>query len=125
MTPALILCALLAVSDGDTIVCRTDAGVERVRIWGLHCPELGQPGGYAASMAMAKLLRRPIELKLKPQSGADHPKCKRPGHCDHFGRTVAMVFAKRRDVARRMIASKVCVEFCKFSDGKYGTCPSR
>lgn len=119
---SLILCILLAVSDGDTIVCRTDKGVERVRVAYLDCPELGQANGYSASMAMAKLLRKPIELKPRAQTNWQPNKCKRLGYCDVHGRTVASVYARHRDVARRLIVSGNCKEFCRFSGNKYGTC---
>lgn len=128
MTPALILCALLAVTDGDTIRVDCGLGAERVRVAFLDCPEIGQPGGYDAAKAMARLLRGKIELKPRAQTGAVHPKCRRPGYCDHYGRTVASVYSKYRDVARRLIASGACSEHCRYSvsvefpEGKYGGC---
>lgn len=111
--------------DGDTIVLRG----ERVRVAYLDCPEIGQKGGQEAKIAMGRLLRGEITLKPRPQpSPSVSRKCVRPGYCDHFGRTVASVYAKGRDVARRLIASGTCREYCKFSrrdfgvGGKYGTC---
>lgn len=116
--------AELRTVDGDTIVLNG----ERVRVAYLDCPEMGHRGGQEAKFAMARLLRGGIELKPRPQATPAHPRCQRPGYCDRFGRTVASVYANGRDVARRLIASGTCREYCRFSksadfpQGKYGTC---
>ena len=118
MIRSLLIALLLAspasaqtrVIDGDTIHHEG----ERIRIWGLDCPELRQPGGPEAKKALQNLLRgATVQLKRRGR--------------DKYGRTVAIVFSGhprgfQRDVARRMIASGNCVEFCRYSQGKYGTC---
>lgn len=123
-------CRLLSIQDGDTITCRTDKGAESIRVAYLDCPEIGHRGGYDASLAMGRLLTGEITLKPRPQpSPSVSRRCVRPGYCDHFGRTVASVYAKTHDVARQLIASGTCREYCRFSvrdfgrGGKYGTCP--
>lgn len=106
--PELILCLLLAVSDGDTVRCRTEVGVERVRVFGLNCPELRDPSGPEAKRALVNLLRGKIEIERKGR--------------DRYGRTVAVVYANKRDVARRLIASGTCREACRFSRNAYAAC---
>lgn len=50
--------AVVAVHDGDTLtVQRLDGGgTRRVRVYGVDCPELGQPGGDAARELTTRLL---------------------------------------------------------------------
>ena len=101
---ALLLCLSVLITDGDTIRCNN----ERVRIWALDCPELHMKGGYEAKQALQNLLKGKVEIKRKDR--------------DRYGRTVAIVFADGRDVARRMIASGTCKELCRYSGNKYATC---
>lgn len=93
------------VVDGDTI----RVGAERVRIFGLDCPERRAPGGHAATELMRALVDgHPVRLE----------RCGR----DRFGRTVARVYIGEADVAKLMIDSGHCREYCKFSKNAYGSC---
>lgn len=93
------------VVDGDTIV----VDGERVRIYGLDCPERRDPGGPLATRTLAKMLDgAAIDLKRRGQ--------------DRYGRTVAKVFADGRDVTCQMIRAGVCREYVRYSRGEYEGC---
>lgn len=95
----------LPVVDGDTIVLDG----ERIRLFGLDCPELRDPGGSAAAATMRALLAgQPLTLKRRGQ--------------DRYGRTVAKVFAGGRDVTCMMIRVGACREFTRYSRGEYEGC---
>jgi micrococcal nuclease len=107
MTPSLILCLALAVSDGDKIRC----GKERIRIFGLDCPELSHSGGRKAKHVLDHELRGRGRTVTFARRGLDR-----------YGRTIAVVYADGRDVTQRMIALGTCWEHCDYSNGGYGTC---
>lgn len=91
MISTLVLCLALRIVDGDTIRC----GAERVRVYGLDCAEMRDPGGPAAKRALAILLGgRRVEIERIER--------------DRYGRTVAKVFADGRDVICLMIRGGAC-----------------
>lgn len=93
------------VIDGDTI--HVDG--ERVRIFGLDCPEKRDPGGPLAKRTLILMLEgKTIMLKRR--------------ELDRYGRTVAKVFADGRDVTCSMIRAGVCREFMRYSRGEYEGC---
>lgn len=87
--------------DGDTIACGSPP--ERVRLWGLDCPELLAPGGSEARNEMALLLDGNKAFLI------------RKGR-DRYGRTLAQVRIQRTsraefftfDAACWMISKGVC-----------------
>ena len=107
MTPSLLLCLAIAVKDGDKIRCDH----ERIRIFGLDCPELSHPGGLDAKRALEHELRVRGRTVTFVRRGLDRS-----------GRTIAVVLADERDVTRRMILLGYCWEHCGYSKGEYGTC---
>lgn len=97
--------AEMRVIDGDSLVIDG----ERIRIFGLDCPELREPGGPLAKRTMQMLLAdKTLTLKRRGR--------------DKYGRTVAKVFADDRDVTCQMIRARVCREFMKYSSGEYQEC---
>ena len=110
---ARILLCLMAVPahaqtrvvDGDTI--HVDG--ERIRIFGLDCPEKRDPGGREATRAMQRLVEGATLAFQRIEK-------------DRYQRTVAKVFANGRDVTREMIRLGVCSEYCRYSKNAYGTC---
>jgi endonuclease YncB( thermonuclease family) len=69
---------VVSVRDGDTLVVRGPSGVVRVRLWGIDCPELGQPFGKASRRFAA-------EACAGRDVGLDER-----GH-DRYGRLLAVV----------------------------------
>lgn len=122
------------VVDGDTLVYQG----ERIRIWGLDCAEMNQPLGRRAKEAMRLLTDgNIIRLERVTQSPDTRAKCraydarcKSPGHCDCYGRTVAKVLIQRTsrgefftfDAACAMIQSGACREYTHYSLGYYARC---
>ena len=101
------------VVDGDTFVLKH----ERVRVWGLDCPERNQKDGPRATYE-ARLLLEGNEILLHRQGK------------DRWGRTVARVIVRRTspnesftfDFACAMIQKGVCEEYEHFSKGYYKRC---
>lgn len=93
------------VVDGDTVVLDG----ERVRIFGLDCPERRDPGGPAATAKLGEILAgKAIWIKRRGQ--------------DRYKRTVAKLFVDGRDVACLMIMAGVCREYMSYSRGEYEGC---
>lgn len=109
MSPALILCLSVFVWDGDSFRCRTAHEDIRVRIHALDCKELHH-GGYPAKYALRNLLKmKPVTIQPTGQKT--------------WGRTVAIVRARGRDVGCRLIASGVCARWPKYdTEGRYVRC---
>lgn len=66
------------VNDGDTLTMREGMEERRVRLYGIDCPELDQPGGEEAreaASALAHLERVRLDIKGR----------------DHYGRDTAVV----------------------------------
>lgn len=82
----------LRVIDGDSIDIAHGARRRRCRIVGYDAPEHDQPGGRAAKMALASLLRRAGKITAR-----------RRGR-DVYGRTLIRLKVDGSDVARAMIA---------------------
>ena len=96
------------IVDGDTFWM--DSAPVRIRVWALDAPEIGQPGGDAATEAMRQLTAdRELECLTRD--------------IDRFGRIVAQCWLPDgRDITAAMIASGTAREFCRFSRNHYGTC---
>jgi len=97
--------AQVRVVDGDTI----RVGAERVRIFGLDCAEMRDPGGREAKRALERMIAgRGVTLERIER--------------DRYGRTVAKVFAGGQDVACGMIRAGACREYQRYSRGTYSRC---
>lgn len=70
---------VLQVIDGDTVVALTSAGtIEKIRLYGIDCPEARQAGGReAAAFARDLLLFAPVSISVV--------------ETDQYGRSVAVV----------------------------------
>ncbi len=91
MLAAAMLCLVVAVSDGDSLVvhCGSQAP-ERVRIASIDAPELRQAWGRRARKNLAQwCLRRPARIDAE-------------GH-DRYGRLLAQVHCQGRDVAAAQV----------------------
>lgn len=96
------------VLDGDTFTLSGES--RRIRVWGLDAPEWDHRGGAAAT----KSLRGLISGKRLSCTVKDN---------DRYGRLVAQCFLPDgRDIAAEMIRSGAAREYCRYSQGYYGTC---
>jgi endonuclease YncB( thermonuclease family) len=108
-----MICALAALCligatavDGDTI--RSDG--QRLRIWGIQAPEMGEPGGDAAKSAMRRLIAgRALSCDVIDIDRYDRPVVR----CDLPDGT---------DLACRLVAMGAAVDWPKYSRGAYEGC---
>lgn len=97
---------LVRVIDGDTFVARIDLGKyptkylaePHIRILGLWCPEIKDPGGVEARDALSALL-----LPSTTASGGLIVQTRKPDPRDAYGRCLADVWSMGVHVASRMI----------------------
>ena len=68
------------VSDGDTFQVDTGAGLLKVRVYGIDCPEIEQPQGKEAKALIEKLLPLGASIRLEVVD------------VDRYGRAVALVY---------------------------------
>lgn len=99
---ALILCASPGITDGDTLRC--DGGL-KIRLWGIQAPERDEPGGLAATRALADITHGQTLV------------CQRKGKS--YDRIVARCLIGKRDVAGEMVRRGHAVDWPKFSKGFY------
>ena len=76
--PAAFSARVIGVSDGDTITVLHQGRPEKIRLWGIDCPERGQAFGSRAKDFSSKLAYGK-EVRLRPRDR------------DKYGRTVAEV----------------------------------
>nr|MCH9671000.1 thermonuclease family protein [Gammaproteobacteria bacterium] len=85
----------------------------RIRLWGIDAPEKNEPGGSAASAAMVRLVKGLIVSYIEVDR-------------DRYRRIVARVFLPDgRELNRVMLEHGVAREYCRYSKGFYGMCPSK
>lgn len=98
------------VVDGDSLYLH---GMEQqVRLWGINAPERGQTNYQRATRKLRALaLHQQILCYLQDT--------------DRYGRAVARCETESgTDIGRQMLESGNAREYCRFSKGFYGGCPS-
>ena len=96
------------ITDGDTF--RAHELAPAIRIWGLDAPETDEAGGSAATQALIDL--------IEGQTLTCHIK-----DVDRYSRIVGQCFLENGlDIAAEMIRIGVASEYCRYSEGFYGTC---
>jgi micrococcal nuclease len=94
---------VLAVLDGDTIeVLREDKGKERIRLYGIDCPEKRQPFSVKAKEA-ASVLMFGKEVKVETHGQ------------DRHGRTLGTVFVAEKNVNQQLVREGWCWWFQKYA----------
>lgn len=100
--------AVSRIVDGDTF--KLVGLTPSIRIWGLDAPETDQDGGTEATRALRILIEQEVLMC--------HIR-----DIDRYGRIVGQCFLQDgRDIASAMIRQGVAEEYCRFSEGFYGTC---
>jgi endonuclease YncB( thermonuclease family) len=87
-----------AVHDGDTITITHNSGGERIRLYGVDCPELKQDFGVTARDFVSDLcLHKTVEVD--------------PQYVERYGRVVSIVTVKKQCL-NSILLKKGCAWFC-------------
>lgn len=108
-TPAQSCAAATAerVIDGDTLIVRKAAGLERIRINQIDAPERSQPYGIQATQCLANLVQNQALTVCSDGT-------------DRYGRTVASVTAGGRDVGAAMVSQGCAWAYTKYLEAGSG-----
>jgi len=61
----------VGVLDGDTIYIDHDGQIEKADLWGIDCPELGQPYGLQARQyTTSRVLNQPVRVHVKGRTSS-------------------------------------------------------
>jgi len=101
----------LHVSDGDTLVI---AG-ERIRLWGMDAPELGQKCQKLNVAYDCGITAREVLISL---IGDQFVVCGQVD-IDRYGRTVARCSVNGEDLGEQMVEAGWALDFARYSDGFY------
>jgi micrococcal nuclease len=96
------------VKDGDTLIVRTEALIETIRLYGIDCPELGQkPYGHLARKRLAQL--------LEPYNEIEAVEINR----DPYNRIVAEVWAGKICINTQLLYEGYAVAYRRHLIGEY------
>lgn len=88
-------CAVLSVTDGDTIRVSCGGAETRVRLLRINTPERGQPGAHQATEALRELVGgRAVSLEFETPGKEER---------DAYGRLLAYVFVQQTNVNVEMV----------------------
>lgn len=97
---------VVGVSDGDTITVMHQGKGERVRLYGIDCPEKGQAFGQKAKRFTSDMVFGKI-VEVEPMA------------TDRYGRTVGFVFAGRECLNVELIRSGFAWVYVEYCSDKY------
>ncbi len=101
-------CAVLRVTDGDTVRVRCDGLAERVRLLQIDTPERGEPLYEEAGARLEALIDgRPVWLEPWREERDDH------------GRLLAYLFVDDRNLNLAMIEAGMTPYFDRYGSGRY------
>lgn len=93
---------VVGVSDGDTIKVIHNGTQEKIRLYGIDCPEKGQPFGQKAREFTAGIVAgKTVEVK--------------PSAIDKYGRTVAWIYADGKCVNKELLKAGMAWHYKKYS----------
>jgi endonuclease YncB( thermonuclease family) len=102
MLPAVLLCLVVGITDGDTLKARCDDQTLSVRLAEVDAPEKGQAFGNRSRQALAALcFRRSAQL--------------RPVSIDRYGRTVAHVECAGTDAGTAQVEAGMAWVFVRYA----------
>ncbi len=105
MIGALLICAVVGISDGDTLKARCDVNGTltnlTVRLSEIDAPEKGQPFGHQSKQHLSDLCyRKRAEV--------------RPASRDRYGRTAAQVICDGTDANAAMVRSGIAWAYTRY-----------
>ena len=101
----VLIGAVIKVIDGDTITVQLQSGPIKVRLDAIDAPESNQPGGVAATAALARLVaNQSVELDVTTQ--------------DRYERLVAQVTVNGRSVNEQLVKDGHAWVFRRYARNK-------
>jgi len=95
----------VAVTDGDTIKVMHNGKAEKIRLYGIDCPEKKQPfGRKAKSFASDLVFKRIVEVKALNK--------------DRYGRTIAWVYVGDTCLNEELLKAGLAWHYKKYSKEK-------
>lgn len=92
----------VAIKDGDTIEVMHNGIAERIRLYGIDCPEKGQPFGKAAKHFTSQMaFDKYVEVSVKDT--------------DDYGRTVAVVLYKNISLNEELVRNGLAWWYDKYA----------
>jgi endonuclease YncB( thermonuclease family) len=109
--PCPALSGEVRVSDGDTL--KIDG--ERIRLWGMDAPELGQKCKRQGVSYDCGITAREVLISL---IGKTRPECEKV-NTDRYRRTVARCFVDGEDLGGLMVREGWALDYKRYSKGRY------
>jgi len=95
----------VAVTDGDTIKVMQDGKAEKIRLYGIDCPEKNQPFGKKAKWFASNLVfKRLVEVKALNK--------------DRYGRTIAWVYVNDTCLNEELLKAGLAWHYKRYSKEK-------
>jgi len=95
----------VAVTDGDTIKVMHNGKAEKIRLYGIDCPEKNQPFGKKAKWFASDLVfKRLVEVKALNK--------------DHYGRTIAWVYVGGTRLNEELLKAGLAWHYKRYSKEK-------
>ena len=92
----------VAVTDGDTIKVMHDGKAEKIRLYGIDCPEKAQSYGKKAKWFASDLVYKKI-VEVKPTAK------------DRYGRTIAWVYVGEKCLNRELLKAGLAWHYKQYS----------
>ena len=99
--PALFICLIVGISDGDTLTARCDQQTVKIRLAEIDAPEKAQPFGARSKEHLSDLCFD-VEAEVYPQT------------TDRYGRTVARVTCDGVDASAEQVRSGMAWVYDKY-----------
>ena len=99
--PALFICLIVGVTDGDTLTARCDQQTVKIRLAEIDAPEKAQPFGARSKEHLSDLCFD-VEAEVYPQT------------TDRYGRTVARVTCDGVDASAEQVRSGMAWVYDKY-----------
>ncbi len=97
---------VVGVSDGDTITVMHNGKGEKIRLYGIDCPEKGQAFGKRAKQFSSKMVfGRMVEAK--------------PITTDKYGRTIAWIYIEGKCLNEELLKAGLAWHFKRYSSERY------
>jgi len=95
----------VAVTDGDTIKVMHDGKAEKIRLYGIDCPEKNQPFGKKAKwFASEFVFKKVVEVKALDT--------------DRYGRTIAWVYVDDKCLNEELMKAGLAWHYKRYSKDK-------